>query len=107
MAVKVLDIAKTEAEDAWIYGQDEHTGGAVTIDSATFEVFDVAGVSVQASDTATIVDNGTATPDVKGLVDCRESGFTSGEYYEALFTVNIGNEVLTFTRHIKCVEKKS
>lgn len=109
MPVKVQSIAKTEAQNVWIYAQDEHTGAVVTITSATFEVFDTDGVSVQDSASATLVDNGTATPDVKGLVDARESGFVAGEYYEVLFTVNIDSEseVLTLARHIKCVEKKS
>ncbi len=107
MPVKVQNIAKTEAQDVWIYAQDEHTGAVITIASATFQVFDTDGVSVQDSVAATLVDNGTVTPDVKGLVDAREAGFTAGEYYEVLFTVNISSEVLTLARHIKCVEKKS
>lgn len=100
-------IAKTGKENVWIYAKDLHSGGNITIDSATFEVFDADGSSVQGSASATLADNGTATPDVYGLVDCTASGFTAGEYYEVQFLVTIGAEIFDHRVHIKCVEKKS
>lgn len=106
--MNVQEIAKTGKENVWIWGQDSHDETAtVTIDSATFEVFDSDGSSVQASASATISDNGTVTPDVYGLVDCTAAGFTSGNYYEVLFLVTIGSEVIPHSVHIKCVEKKT
>jgi hypothetical protein len=102
----VQEIAKTEKENVWVYAEDLHTGGSITIASATFQVFDVDDSSVQTSGNATIADNGTVTPDVYGLVDCTASGFTAGEYYEVRFTITIGSEVLTPAVPIKCVEKR-
>jgi hypothetical protein len=97
-------ISKSGKEDVWIYGEDKHAGGNVTLTSATFQVFDKDKVSVQAQAAATLSDNGTATPDVYGLVDCTAAGFTDGEYYDVLFLITIGSEIHDFTAHIKCGE---
>jgi hypothetical protein len=102
----IQKIAKTEKENVWVWGEDYHTGAAITIDSATFQVFDEDDSSVQASDDATIVDNSTVTPDVYGLVDCTAAGFTAEEYYEVRFTITIDSEVLTPAVPIKCIEKR-
>jgi hypothetical protein len=99
-------ISKSGKEDVWIYGEDQHTGSTVTITSATFQVFDKDGVSVQASASATLSDNGTATPDIYGLVDCTASGSTDGDYYDVLFLITIGSEIYDFTAHIKCGEEQ-
>jgi hypothetical protein len=62
----------------------------------TFEVFDADDSSVQASDDATIVDNGTATPDFYGLVDTTAAAFVVGSSYYARFTITIGTEILFY-----------
>jgi hypothetical protein len=105
--MNVQEISKTSKENVWIWGEDIHTGAVVTIDSATFEVFDADASSVQGSAAATLSDNGTATPDIYGLVDCTAAGFTAEEYYEVLFIMTIGTEEISHSVHIKCVEKKS
>lgn len=86
-------ILKGEIKNIYCGAWDKHTGANVTISSPTFEVFDAGHNSVQASDIATIVDNGTPTPDVYGLVDTTQDSFTSGGYY-VRYTVVIGSETL-------------
>lgn len=98
-------ISKSGKENVWVYAEDLHTGGTVTLTSATFQVFDEDGTSVQASAAATLSDNGTATPDVYGLVDCTASGFSDGSYYDVLFLITITTEIYDYTVHIKCGEQ--
>ena len=67
----------------------------VTVDSATFEVFDSDDASIQASGSATIGDNISTTVDVYGLVNTTAAaGDTSwddqGSYY-VKFTIVIGS----------------
>jgi hypothetical protein len=98
-------IDKSGMENVYAYGWDDHTGGNVTLTSATFEVFDMDGASVQGVAAATISDNGTATPDIYGLVDCRTANFTDTEYYDVKYLITVGNEIYGYTVHIKCGEE--
>lgn len=86
-------IKKNEVDAVFIEGWDDHTGADITIASATFEVFDSDGVSVQTSANATITDNGTATPDVSGLVDTTAAAFTVDSEYNVQFVITIGSVI--------------
>lgn len=91
--VGIQKITKNEKENVWAYAWDAHTSGNVTLTSVTFEVFDADDVSVQGSDDATIVDNGTPTPDIYGLVDTTDAAFVVGSSYYVRFTITIGSEL--------------
>jgi len=95
-------IIKNGKENIWIT-VNERDGGTVTVTSATFQVFDSSDTSVQASASATIADNSTASPDIYGLVDTSVAGFVACNTYYVLFLVTIGTEVLPFERAFKVV----
>jgi len=100
-------IKKNGVEDVWITGTNRHSPGtSVTVASASFEVFDVDGTTVQASASATITDNSTVSPDINGLVDTTVVAFVVGSWYEVEFTVTIGSEVIPVVVQVECVEKR-
>lgn len=99
-------INKNEKKNVWLTGEDDHVGASITIASATFQVFNMDGVSVQDSGNATISDNSTVTPDVHGLVDTTDAGFTAGTAYEVEFVITVGSEVYRPRVPIKCVETR-
>lgn len=83
-------IIKNAIEDFYCY-VDERDGGTVDVSSATYEVFDSDDVSVQASASASIEDNGTATPDIYGSVDTTASDFVACNTYYVLFSVTMSD----------------
>ena len=91
---------KSEKKNVWIQ-VEERDDNSFTIASATFQVFDVDGVSVQSSATATI-----SSDKIYGLVDTSTSGFVAGGYYEVKFTFVIGSETYIDGVHIKLEETK-
>ena len=101
----MLRFDKNEKKDVWIEVQ-ERDGGTVTVASATFEVFDADGDSVQASASASIANNSSTAVKIYGLVDTTASGFASGSAYEVKFTYVIGNETYIDVVPIKLVETK-
>ncbi len=84
-------IKKNEVEKVWIETWDDHKGEDVTVSSATFQVFDSDGVSVQVSANATIVDNTTETPDMYGPVDTTVAAFVVGNRYAVRFVVTFSD----------------
>lgn len=86
-------LKKNEVDGVHIELWDDHTGDSVTVDSATFEVFDSDDTTVQASANATITDNSTATPDISGEVDTTVAGFVVDDEYLVQFVVTIGTVV--------------
>lgn len=86
-------LKKNEVDGIHIESWDDHTGASITIASATFEVFDLDGTTVQASASATITDNSSATPDISGEVDTTVAGFVVGSDYYVQFVVTIGTVV--------------
>ena len=97
---------KNSKENVWIEGWDDHEGGNATFDSATFEVFDSDDSSVQASAAATISDNGTPTPDIRGLVDTTTASFVASGAYKVEFVVEVGVETLRPVVPIKLTEER-
>lgn len=93
---EIQKIEKDSKQNIWAFAWDAHTGGDVTISSVTFKVFDADDASVQASDTATIVDNATATPDFYGLVDSTDAAFVVGSSYYVRFTITVTPEVMFY-----------
>jgi len=91
---------KNEKKNVWIQ-VEERDDESFTIASATFQVFDSDGTSVQASASATV-----STDKIYGLVDTTASGFTAGESYEVVFTYIIDSETYIDKVHIKLEEKK-
>jgi len=91
---------KNEIKPVWITVY-ERDGATVTVATADFEVFDTAGASKQASASATITDNGTATPDISGVVDTSVAAFTAGSTYKVQFTVVIGTNTYIRNRYIR------
>jgi hypothetical protein len=98
----MFTINKNEKKDAYISVKDKHAGGNVTVASATFEVFDMIGVSKQGSASATIGDNGTATPDIYGLVDATAGAIVAGVDHEIVFTVTIGTQIFQHRKQMYC-----
>lgn len=96
----MIKFDKGEKKNIWIE-VSERDGATVTIDSATFEVFDDAGASVQASDIADI--DGAK---IYGLVDTTTDKFTAGESYEVKFTFIIGSETYIDKVAIKLEETR-
>ena len=100
-------IRKNAKEDVYIQITNKHdTTATVTVASATFEVFDADGTSVQTSASATISDNTTLSPDVSGLIDTTDADFTANSWYEVVFVVTIGTEELHEVVQIECVEER-
>jgi len=96
----MIKFDKGEIKHVWIE-VSERDDAAVTIDSATFQVFDEDGVSVQASDTAS-----TDGAKIYGLVDTSVAGFVAGESYEVKFTFIIGSETYIDKVAIKLEETR-
>lgn len=67
-------------------------GSTVTISTYTYEVFDADDTSVQASATAGIANNGTATVELYGNVDTTAAVFVVGSSFYVLYTYVIGSE---------------
>ena len=84
-----MDIVKGAIEDARVT-VDEAGGAVLTVATAVYQVFDLAGASVQAQDDATITDNGTALVVLSGLITTTAAGFVIDSDYEILFTYTIG-----------------
>jgi len=100
-------IRKNGKEDVYITVTNRHDPTAtVTVASATFEVFDADGTSVQAVASATITDNSTVSPDISGLVDTSVVAFTANSWYEVVILVTIGTEILSEVVQVECVEEK-
>ena len=97
---------KGSIENVWIEGWDDHNGGNVSFDSATFEVFDSDDVSVQPVGAATISNNGTPTPDINGLVDTTTGSFVANGAYKVEFVVAMGSERLRPVVPIKLTEER-
>lgn len=87
----MIPFNKNEKSDVWNL-VEERDGGTVTFTTYTFEVFDMDDVSVQASATASLSGDGTATAYIYGLVDTTDSGFVEGSQYQVKFLYNIGSE---------------
>ncbi len=85
---------------------EERDGSSITISSATFEVFDTSGNSVQASSNASITNNSSAAVTLSGTVDTSTSDFTDGESYEVKFTYTIGSYTYIDTVYIKLKETR-
>ena len=101
----IQQIRKNAIEDVYITATNKHSPGtSVTVASATFQVYDADGTSVQAVASATITDNSTVSPDINGLVDTSVSGFTANEWYEVVFIVTIGSEEYHEVVSVECVE---
>jgi len=99
-------IRKNAKEDVYIQVTNQHDPTAsITVDSATFEVFDADGTSVQTSASATISDNSTISPDISGLVDTTDADFATNSWYEVVFVVTIGSEELHEVVHVEIVEE--
>lgn len=94
----MIKFDKGEIKHVWIE-VSERDDAAFTISSATFEVFDDAGTSVQTS-TAASIDGAK----IYGLVDTSTVKFTAGESYEVKFTFVIGSETYIDVVHIKLEE---
>lgn len=86
-----MDMIKGAIEDARIT-VDEADGAVLTVATAVFEVFDLAGASVQAVGNATITNNGTALVTLSGLITSTAAGFVINSDYEILFTYTIGTQ---------------
>lgn len=97
---------KNSKEKVWIEAWDDHGGDTVTIDSATFEVFDSDDSSVQTSAPATLTDNGTTTPDICGLVDTSVAAFVANGAYKVEYVVTIGDEEFRPVVPIKLTEER-
>jgi len=98
-----IEISPNASKYVGVFGEDNWVEAAnVTISTATFEVFDSDGESVQGSASATIADNGTPTPDIYGLVD--GSNLTLGQRYEVAFLITVGSEIYEIKRHVYCQE---
>ena len=91
---------KGEKKNVWIEVA-ERDAAAFTIASATFEVFDDAGVSVQTSTGASI-----SGAKIYGLVDTSVAAFVAGESYEVKFTFIIGSETYIDKVAIKLEETR-
>jgi len=96
----MIKFDKGEKKNVWIE-VSERNNESFTITSATFEVFDKDGTSVQDSASATI-----STHKIYGLVDTTTSDFTAGESYEVKFTYVIGSETYIDTVPIKLEETR-
>jgi len=105
----MIKFDKGEIKNVWIEVA-ERDSASFTIASATFEVFDEDGVSVQASDTAS-----TDGAKIYGLVDTTATVgegeeetdvFTAGESYEVKFTFVIGSETYIDKVAIKLEETR-
>ncbi len=86
-----MDIVKGAIEDGRIT-VDEADGAVLTVATAVYEVFDLAGASVQAEGNATITDNGTALVILSGLITTTAAAFVINSDYEILFTYTIGTQ---------------
>ena len=96
----MIKFDKGEKKNVWIE-VSERDAAAFTIASATFEVFDETGTSVQAS--------AVATPDnhkIYGLVDTTTVKFVAGDSYEVKFTFIIGTETYIDMVAIKLEETR-
>jgi len=82
----MIKFSKGEKKNIWIEVY-ERNGLDFTISSATFEVLDKDGNTVQASASATVEGH-----KIYGLVDTTAAGFVAGEGYSAKFTFVIGSE---------------
>ena len=87
----MIQFDKNEIKWVWIQ-VEERDAGAVTVASATFEVFAAGGISVQASADATITNSGTTAVTLSGLVDTSTASFASGATYEVKFMYQIDSE---------------
>lgn len=86
-----MRMIKNTIEDAAV-DVTEKGGAVLTVASSTFEVFDTAGASVQASASATITNNGTAKVTLSGLITSTAAGFVIDSDYDILFTYIIGTQ---------------
>jgi hypothetical protein len=93
---------KYEKKDAYVSVKDNHTGGNVTIASATVEIVDLDGVNVKGPSAATLADNGTTTPDVSFLVDGTDLDYDAGTEYEGIFAITIGTRIIHHRKQMLC-----
>jgi len=94
-----------ETRAAYITVEDNLVDGAnVTVSTATFEVFNAAGASIQDSAGATIEDNGTALVYIHGDVD--GSNLTADAAFKVIYTVTIGTQVVEVPVPSKAIETK-
>jgi hypothetical protein len=96
----MIKFDKGEKKNVWIE-ISERDDASFTISSATFEVLDTDGNSVQASGDATI-----SSTRIYGLVDTSTDDFSDGESYEVKFTYVIGSETYIDKVAIKLEETR-
>lgn len=94
----MIDFHKNEKKNVWIEISSRNTE-EFSIVSATFEVLDETGKSVQASGPSTI-----AAYKIYGLVDTTTEKFVAGESYQVIFSFVIGLETYMYRVPIKLAE---
>ncbi len=89
-----MDIIKGVIEDARVK-VTEADAATFTIATAVYQVYDLAGVSVQAQANATITNNASAEVTLSGIITTTAAGFVINSDYEILFTYTVGTPTQT------------
>ena len=84
----------------------EDDAGTVTVTDATFLVMNSSDTTIQASASATILNNTTTEVEVYGLVDTTPVTFVDGEWVKCQFTITIDDVILIVGDPIYLKESK-